>query len=93
VEALVTDKDVVVGISTGGNSKNVVRGIEQATKQGAKTVGLLGKGGGLLAKMVDIPLVVPSNSTQRIQEAHITVGHIVFTLVEHALFECGTERR
>ena len=93
VEALVTAKDVVIGISTGGSSANVVRGIERAQQQGAKTIGLLGKSGGLLAKMVDLPLVVPSNSTQRIQEAHITVGHILCTLVEHALCGPGAEKR
>jgi D-sedoheptulose 7-phosphate isomerase len=96
VEALVTSNDLVIGISTGGYaetagkfSKNVVRGIEEAKKKGAKTVGLLGKGGGLLAKMVDIPLVVPSYNTQRIQEAHITVGHIVCSLVERGLYSEG----
>ena len=92
VEALVTSNDLVIGISTGGYSeaagrfsKNVVRGIEEAKKKGAKTVCLLGKGGGLLAKIADLALVVPSNNTQRIQEAHITVGHILCTLIEKAL--------
>ena len=96
VEALVTKDDVVLGISTGGYSesagkfsKNVVRGIEEAKKKGATTIGFLGKGGGLLAKMVDLPLVVPSNNTQRIQEAHITVGHIVCSLVEKGLLADG----
>ena len=92
VEALVREEDVVIGISTGGYSpsagpfsKNVVRGIEEAKQKGAKTVGLLGKSGGLLATLVDIPLVVPSHNTQRIQEAHITIGHIVCSLVERGL--------
>ena len=92
VEALVTSNDLVIGISTGGYSeaagkfsKNVVRGIEEAKKKGAKTVCLLGKGGGLLAKMADLPLVVPSQNTQRIQEAHITIGHILCSLVEKGL--------
>ena len=92
VEALVTEKDLVVGISTGGYSeaagqfsKNVVRGIEEAKRIGAKTIGLLGKGGGLMAKMVDLALVVPSDNTQRIQEAHITIGHILCSLVDSGL--------
>jgi D-sedoheptulose 7-phosphate isomerase len=91
VEALVSPGDLVVGISTGGGSntartsRNVVRGIEEAKKQGAVTVGLLGKGGGVLKDMVDFPLVIPSNNTQRIQEAHITVGHILCSLVERGL--------
>ncbi len=96
VEGLVNASDLVIGISTGGYSetagkysKNVVRGIEEAKNKGAKTVGLLGKGGGLLAKMVDIALVVSSNNTQRIQEAHITVGHILCGLVEQELFPAG----
>lgn len=89
VEALVTERDLVIGISTGGSSANVVRAIEQAKRQGATTVGLLGKTGGKLASMVDFSLVIPSNSTQRIQEAHITVGHILCTLMERALFEDG----
>lgn len=93
VEGLVNSGDLVVAISTGGYSetagkysKNVVRGIEEARKKRAKTAGLLGKGGGLLAKMVDLPLVIPSDDTQRIQEAHITVGHILCGLVEKELF-------
>ena len=90
VEALVTPKDVVIGLSTGGNSPNVVRGIEEARRRGARTVGLLGKGGGRLAGMVDLPLVVPSDNTQRIQEAHITVGHILCTLVEEGLYGEGS---
>ncbi|MBI4596892.1 MAG: SIS domain-containing protein [Candidatus Omnitrophica bacterium] len=96
VEALVTADDVAVAISTGGYSplagkfsKNVVRGVEEAKKKGATTVGLLGKSGGLLATMVDLPLVVPSQNTQRIQEAHITIGHILCTLTEKGLAEEG----
>ena len=91
VEALVFKDDLVVGISTGGGSEtartsmNVVRGIEEAGKKGARTVGLLGKGGGLLKNMVDFPLVIDSDNTQRIQEAHITVGHILCLLVEKEL--------
>lgn len=94
VEALVTDRDLVIGISTGGYneakgkfSKNVVRGIEEARKKGAKTVCLLGKGGGLLAKISDFPLVVASDNTQRIQEAHITLGHILCGLVDQGMKE------
>lgn len=93
VEALVTDKDLVIGISTGGGdraagtSMNVIRGIEEAAKIGAKTVGFLGKGGGALKDMVEYPMVIPSDNTQRIQEAHITIGHILCTLVEKGLME------
>ena len=97
VESLVTANDLVVGISTGGYSeqagkfsKNVVRGIEEAKKIGATTVGFLGKSGGLLATLVDLPLVIPSHNTQRIQEAHITVGHILCTLIEKGLCQNGS---
>lgn len=82
VEALVNEGDLVIGISTGGNSRNVIRGIEEAHKKGAKTVGLIGKGGGMLAKLAKKSIVVSSNNTQRIQEAHITIGHILCGIIE-----------
>ena len=85
VEALVAEKDVVVGISTSGDSPSVVRAIEMAKQKGAKTVGLTGGGGGRLAEMADLALVVPSGSTPRIQEAHITIGHIICEMVEKEL--------
>ena len=91
VEALVSKSDLVIAISTSGGSsdgklsRNVIRGIEEAKKLGAVTVGLLGKGGGPLKDIVDLPLVVPSDNTQRIQEAHITIGHILCSLVESEL--------
>lgn len=85
VEALVNKGDLVIGISTGGNSRNVIRGIEEAHKKGAKTVGLVGKGGGMLAKLAQKSIVVPSNNTQRIQEAHITIGHILCGIIEDQL--------
>lgn len=85
VEALVTGKDVVIGISTSGNSPNVVKAIKAAKIKGAKTVGLTGGDGGKLAKVVDLALIVPSDSTPRIQEMHITIGHIVCEMVEKEL--------
>lgn len=81
--------DVVIAISTSGNSPNVLRGVEEARMIGARTVAWSGKGGGKLAAMVDCPLVVPSADTQRIQEAHITLGHIIAELVDDALFPKG----
>jgi len=87
VEALVTDKDVVIGISTSGNSKNVVDAIELAKRKGAKTVGLTGGDGGKLAEIAELTLIVPSDSTPRIQEAHITIGHIICEIVEKELAE------
>ena len=85
VEALVDKGDVVVGISTSGDSPNVIEAIEEAKRKEAKTIGLTGGGGGKLAMVVDLALVVPSDSTPRIQEAHITIGHIVCELVEREL--------
>jgi len=85
VEALVTGKDVVIGISASGNSQNVINAIALAMKKGAKTVGLTGGDGGELAKIAELTLIVPSDSAPRIQEAHITIGHIICELVEKEL--------
>ena len=82
VQALMSKDDLLICISAGGNSPNVLRAIEEAKKIGARTAALLGKGGGRSATMVDRALVVPSKMTPRIQEAHITIGHIVCGLVE-----------
>jgi len=85
VEALVNEKDVVIGISTSGNSPNVIEAMKMAKMKGAKTIGLTGGNGGKLAEVADLALIVPSDSTPRIQEAHITIGHIVCELVEREL--------
>jgi D-sedoheptulose 7-phosphate isomerase len=85
VEALGQKNDLVVGISTSGKAKNVVAGIKQAKKMGLKTVALTGGDGGELAKLADVSLMIPSSVTARIQEAHITVGHIICELVEQEL--------
>jgi D-sedoheptulose 7-phosphate isomerase len=82
VEALCAPNDVVIGLSTSGNSANVVAGIEAARQAGAYTVGLTGAGGGRLADLCDISLAMPSNDTPRIQEAHILIGHILCELAE-----------
>jgi D-sedoheptulose 7-phosphate isomerase len=86
VEALARSGDVAIGISTSGESANVLRGIEAARAKDAVTVGLTGRDGGVLKDLVDICLCVPSDCTPRIQEAHITIMHIVCELVEQALF-------
>jgi len=74
--------DVLLAISTSGNSLNIVRAAEVAQQRGLHTLGLLGKDGGKLKDMVHIALVVPSSNTQRIQEVHITVGHILCGALE-----------
>lgn len=85
IEALVNEKDVVIGISTSGNSPNIVEAMKAAKIKGAKTIGLTGGNGGKLAEVADLVLIVPSNTTSRIQEAHITIGHIICELVEKEL--------
>ena len=82
--ALASEGDVVIGISTSGRSPNVLKAIKVAGKLGCKTVGLTGQDGGDLGKMVDVSIRVPSHEVARIQEAHITIGHIICGLVEKA---------
>ena len=82
VEALCTPKDVVIGLSTAGNSPNVLAAIHAARRVGAFTIGLTGGGGGKLAQCCDLSLVVASNDTPRIQEAHILVGHMLCDLID-----------
>lgn len=85
VEALVREGDTVIGISTSGNSENVFLALKRSRELGARTIGLLGCGGGRIAMEADIPITVPSNETPRIQESHITIGHI---LCEEAEKKC-----
>ena len=87
IEALGNKSDVAIGISTSGKAKNVVQGIKQAKQNGLRAIALTGGDGGILAKTADICLIVPSKVTARVQEAHITVGHIICELAEEAL--CG----
>ena len=78
--------DVVLAISTSGNSPNVLQAVCAAGEKGMKTIGLTGKGGGELAGICSLSLIVDSDSTQRIQETHITIGHILCELIENALY-------
>ncbi|MSO21042.1 MAG: SIS domain-containing protein [Acidobacteria bacterium] len=87
VEALVRRGDVVIGISTSGNSMNVIRAMRAARKLKATTVGFTGQRGGKLARAAELVLKVPSRDTQRIQESHITIGHIVCGLAEDILLD------
>jgi D-sedoheptulose 7-phosphate isomerase len=83
MESLVGPHDVVVALSTSGTSPNIVKGMETARGRGSFLVALTGETGGALATKVDILLDVPSRDPQRIQESHITIGHIVCSLIEH----------
>ena len=85
IEALCQPGDVVVGISTSGNSANVLEGLKAARGREALTVGLTGGDGGLLGPLVDYCLIVPSRDTARIQEAHILMGHLLCDWVETEL--------
>ena len=86
VEALARAGDVVIGISTSGNSPNVRKALELAKLRGCCTIGLLGKDGGSIKAFCDLALIIPSSDTPRIQEGHITIIHIICDLVEKALF-------
>jgi len=87
LEANAQKGDVFIAISTSGNSKNILKGLEAAKKIGLKTVGLTGASGGKMREMVDYCVAIPSNETPRIQECHILVGHILCAAVEKELFE------
>jgi D-sedoheptulose 7-phosphate isomerase len=86
LKALGKKGDIAVGLSTSGNSPNVIKAIETAKEMGMKTVAFTGMDGGKLAKKADITLLVSSSSTPRIQEAHILIGHILCEMVENHLF-------
>jgi D-sedoheptulose 7-phosphate isomerase len=86
LEALVSEGDVVVGIGVSGSSPNVVAALEVAKRHKAVTVGFTGGDGGKTRSIVDYLITVPSRDTPRVQEAHITIGHIVCYLVEKTLF-------
>lgn len=82
VEGYSNSGDVLIGISTSGNSENVLKAMEKATELGIKTIALIGKDGGKMKNVADVALVVPSDCTARIQESHITIGHIICELAE-----------
>ncbi len=86
VEGLARKGDVLVGLSTSGNSANVVRAFETAKAMGVTTVGLLGRDGGKLAGMADLAIIIPATTSDRIQEMHIKIIHTVIETVERAIF-------
>ncbi len=79
--------DVLVGISTSGNSKNIINAFEVCRNKGINTVAFVGHDGGIMGKIADYSLIIPSNDTPRIQELHILLGHIVCEIVETELFK------
>lgn len=82
LEAFAADRDVLIAFSTSGSSANILRAVEAARSRGVPVIALTGIKGVKLAKMADLAIVVPSDNTPRIQEAHITIGHILCQLVE-----------
>jgi D-sedoheptulose 7-phosphate isomerase len=86
VETMVRPGDVLIALSTSGNSPNVVQAVDAANQRGALTVGLTGKDGGRMRESCRVSLIVPSDATERIQEGHITIIHLLCELVERILF-------
>jgi D-sedoheptulose 7-phosphate isomerase len=86
IEALGSKGDVLIGISTSGNSASINRAFQKAHEMKLVTIALLGKDGGESKSLVDLAIIIPSKDTQRIQEGHITVGHIIFQQVEQEMF-------
>lgn len=86
VQALGREGDIFIGISTSGNSANVIAAFEEAKQLNLKTIGFTGLSGGKMANMCDITLRMPSSETPKIQEGHIAIGHIICGLVEAAMF-------
>ncbi|MDR3627612.1 MAG: D-sedoheptulose 7-phosphate isomerase [Ignavibacteriaceae bacterium] len=86
VQGLGSTGDALIAISTSGNSPNVIKAVDMAKSKGIKTIGFLGGSGGKLKSLVDMPIVIPSGNTQRIQEGHITIAHIICEIVEEELY-------
>jgi D-sedoheptulose 7-phosphate isomerase len=86
LQALYKPNDIVLAISTSGQSPNVLKGIKKARELSLPTIGLTGGSGGHLASLVDIPIVVPATKVARIQECHITIGHILTEVTERLIF-------
>lgn len=89
MEGMGNEGDLFIGISTSGNSENIVKAINAAKVKGVKTVALVGRDGGEMAKLADYAIVVPSNATPRIQESHILIGHMICDIIEKELFGDG----
>lgn len=89
LEGMGQEGDLFIGISTSGNSQNIINAFLSAKKKGITTVALVGRDGGEMAKIADISLIVPSSSTPRIQESHILIGHILCDIIEKEMFGEG----
>jgi D-sedoheptulose 7-phosphate isomerase len=86
IEGLGKEGDVLIAISTSGNSKNVINAVQKSKGMKITTIGFLGSNGGLLKDITDVNIIIPSSNVQRIQEGHITAGHIICEIVERELY-------
>lgn len=86
IEGLGNEGDVLIAISTSGNSSNIIKAVDKAHEKKMNVIGLLGGSGGKLKDQVELPIIVPSSNVQRIQEGHITIAHIICELVERELY-------
>ena len=93
LEGMGQEGDIFIGISTSGNSVNILKAFQSAKKKNIFTVALVGRDGGEMAKLADIALIVPSDSTPRIQEAHILIGHILCDIIEKEIFADGVSSK
>lgn len=89
MEGMGSEGDLFIGISTSGNSVNIINAIKAAKEKGVKTVALVGRDGGEMARIADYAIIIPSNDTPRIQESHILVGHMICDIIEKELFGNG----
>jgi len=89
LEGMAQEGDLFIGISTSGNSQNIINAFESAKDRGVITVALVGRDGGKMAQMADFAIIIPSNATPRIQESHILIGHILCDIIEKELFGGG----
>lgn len=92
LEGIGQSGDIFIGISTSGNSMNLINAFKSAKEKNIKTVALTGKDGGEMAKIADFSIIIPSNSTPRIQESHILIGHILCDIIEKELFSEGVSK-
>jgi D-sedoheptulose 7-phosphate isomerase len=89
LEGMAVEGDLFIGISTSGNSQNVINAFKSAKEKGVVSVAMVGRDGGEMAKMADYAIIVPSDDTPRIQESHILIGHIICDVIERELFGDG----
>ena len=89
MEGMGSEGDLFIGISTSGNSENIINAINAAKAKGVTTVALVGRDGGEMARLADFAIIVPSNATPRIQESHILIGHMICDIIEKELFGDG----